>query len=308
MVVAGGAFLQQAGLSAPARRPLMPCQMQQWRHLVAVSKLNLGATAPDLPEGAATCPSVWGTSQAAPHACLTGICKPGEAFHRSCCCCCRQRPWPWAAWPRCSLRQPGVPGAAKRPRPPEEAASGPRTVSTCAGEGPPLACFRPRRSPCDWTAPKPSPPAPKAPREQPWQPIAEPFGRACAALAYLGLKLLLLLVQVGRGRHVVPPDPELVFLGVPGPRGTGGLRGQPLPGPPGPIRSCCLALASPAARAAIGLLPPGRAEHLCRQPLPTFGTRPNGGRVKQTARCPQQRTPSPSLEGASYGFSGGGSW
>lgn len=171
-----------------------------------------------------------------------------------------------------------------------------------------MACFRPRRSPCGWTAPKPSPPAPKAPREQPRQPIAEPFGRACAALAYLGLKLLLLLVQVGRGRHVVPPDPELVFLGVPGPRGTGGLTGQPLPGPPGPIRSCFLALASPAARAAIGLLPPGRAEHLCRQPLPTLGTRPNGGRVKQAARCPQQRTPSPSPEGASYGFSGGGSW
>lgn len=33
---------------------------------------------------------------------------------------------------------------------------------------------------------------------------------------HLGHKLLVLLVQVGRGGHVVPPDPQLALLGEPG--------------------------------------------------------------------------------------------
>lgn len=37
---------------------------------------------------------------------------------------------------------------------------------------------------------------------------------------HLGHKLLVLLVQVGRGGHVVPPDPQLALLGEPG--GVGG--------------------------------------------------------------------------------------
>lgn len=48
---------------------------------------------------------------------------------------------------------------------------------------------------------------------------------------HLGHKLLVLLVQVCRGGHVVPPDPQLALLGEPGGGGRGGTRDARAGGP-----------------------------------------------------------------------------